>query len=181
MSSQSVETRRLGLWAAACAVIATVLLGVGITLNERAVALENGITGDASYEVAVALVVALVAGALALRFALSPGRAILQVAIIAAVLAVLAAAGAGFLVLLQPVSTQIFACEASRQVWLAVYTGPTPNACGYPAVPESEYSYFYPAMYLAWGAAALFVVSIVPLVRAGGRVMAGRPDSTTRG
>jgi len=79
------------------------------------------------------------------------------------------------------VATQIEVCLARHDVWLAVYTGPTPNSCGNPAVPESEYSYFYPAMYLSWGAAALFVVSIVPLVRAGGRVIAGRPDSSTRG
>lgn len=176
MNSQNVQLRRLGWSAAACALISALLLGAAIPLNERAVGLENGVTGDgASYAIGFALLLALIAGVLSLRFALNPDRGLLEAAIVVAVLAVLAGVGAGFLVVFGPVATHIQTCLAGHEAWLAVYTGPTPDACGNPAVPESEYSYFYPAMYLSWGAAALLLPSIVLLVRSGGRSM---PAST---
>ena len=74
-----METRRLGLAASACALVSAVLLVAAIPLNERAVRLENGVTGDsATYALAFAVLLALVASSLSLRFGVSAGRRILE-------------------------------------------------------------------------------------------------------
>ena len=159
------RARQLRLLAAACALLAAILLGAAIVLNENAVNYEDRVTGDGgSYVTGVALVLALLAGLLAVRSAANPEAREVHAPGLVGILAFVAAVLGGLANGTESVFVNVQVCVASHHgVWLAVYMKPTPGSCPPYQIPISEESLFYPGMFAALAAAVVLVACLVLL------------------
>jgi hypothetical protein len=160
VDSRLARARSARLVAAAMSAIAVVALVIAIPVNERAVRIEGGgVTDGAFLPLAIAALVAAVAGGISLRAAVAVERSGITLPAVLAVLAILPALYGALIVLVEPVFINVLAQTCNEAA-----TSATPGPCGY-QIPESDYSIFYPAAAIAAGAALLSLAAAVFLIR----------------